>query len=94
MLKWLKKLWRNKKGVSLAGGIIGALVGILVSVLIGVIVVQNLISSQTQSGWSASANTTWTTLQSNIWVAFTLIVIVPVIMGAVIILAYVRQIGT
>jgi len=87
------RLWRDKRGIGMQAGIIGALVGILVSILIGIIVVQSLITSQTQAGWSAVANTTWTSLQANLWVAFTLIIIIPVIMGAVVILMYVRQIG-
>jgi len=79
--------------VGMKGGIIGALVGMLVAILVGIIVVQALVTSQTQAGWSASANTTWASLQSNIWVAYALIVIVPVIIGAVVILGYVRGIG-
>jgi hypothetical protein len=74
-----------------SGGVIGVLVGIMVSLLIGIIVVQSLITSQTQAGWSASANSTWATLQSNLWVAMTLLVIIPIIVGAVIILSYVRR---
>jgi len=62
----------------------------MVLMLIGVIVVQSLVSSVDQSGWSASANTTWNTLQSNIWVAFTLLVILPIIIGAVALLAYIK----
>ena len=93
MFKHLKKLWRNKKAIGMQAGIIGALVGILVSILIGIIVVQSLVTSQTQAGWSTTANSTWVSLQSNIWVALTLIIIIPVIIGAIVILTYVRQIG-
>ena len=95
LTEWISRLqlWRDKRGIALGAGIVGALVGILVMILIGIIVVQSLVSSQTQAGWSATANTTWASLQSNIWVAFTLIVIIPVIIGAVVILQYVRQIG-
>jgi small-conductance mechanosensitive channel len=71
-------------------GIIGVLVSMMVMILIGIVVVQALVSSQTQAGWSAQANTTWSTLQSNIWVAFTLLVIIPIILGAVAILGYLR----
>jgi small-conductance mechanosensitive channel len=71
-------------------GVIGVLISLMVMMIIGIVVVQSLISSQTQAGWSASANTTWTTLQSNIWVAFTLLVIIPIIIGAVAILGYLR----
>lgn len=93
MFKLLKRLWTNTKAIGMQLGIIGALVGILLSILIGIIVVQSLVTSQTQAGWSATANATWTALQSNIWGAFTLIIIIPVIIGAVVILQYVRQIG-
>ena len=74
----------------MGAGIIGVLISLMVMLLIGIIVVQALVSSQTQTGWSAAANTTWTTLQSNIWVAFTLLVIIPIIIGAVAILGYLR----
>jgi len=74
----------------IGAGIIGVLISLMVMLLIGIIVVQALVSSQTQTGWSAAANTTWTTLQSNIWVAFTLLVIIPIIIGAVAILGYLR----
>lgn len=71
--------------------VVGALVGIMVSLLVAIIVVMELINSQTQAGWSADANTTWTALQTNIWVAISLLVIVPIIIGAVLILSYVRR---
>lgn len=93
MSKLFKRLWQDRKAIGMQAGIIGALVGILVSILIGVVVVQSLVSSQTQAGWSATANSTWLALQGNIWVALGLIIIVPVIIGAVVILQYVRQIG-
>lgn len=72
-------------------GIVGLLIGIMVTLLVGVIVVTNLVGSITpDSTWSASANSTWSTLQANIWVAFTLLVIIPIIVGAVAILGYMR----
>jgi len=88
----IKRFLEDKRAMAtLGGGIVGVLVGIMVSLLIAIIVIQNLISSQTQAGWSLTANTTWTTLQSNIWIAVGLLVIVPIIVGAVIILSYVRR---
>lgn len=90
MLERLETLLRDKKAQANAG-IVGTLVGIMVSLLIAIIIVMNLINSQTQAGWSTTANSTWTTLQSNIWAALTLLVIVPIIIGAVIILSYVRS---
>ena len=74
----------------MGAGIIGVLISLMVMLPIGIIVVQALVSSQTQTGWSAAANTTWMALQSNIWVAFTLLVIIPIIIGAVAILGYLR----
>lgn len=73
--------------------VVGVLVTLMVTVLVGLVVVMNIINSQDQGGWSEDANTTWSTLQSNIWVAFTLLVIAPIIIGAVIILSYVRRMG-
>lgn len=70
--------------------IVGSLITIMVLMLIGVIVVQSLISSVDTSGWSAQANTTWASLQANIWTAFTLLVILPIIIGAVALLAYIK----
>lgn len=73
------------------GNVVGVLVGLMVSLLIAVVIVMNLITSQTQAGWSLEANNTWTSLQANIWVALALLVIAPIIIGAVIILGYVRR---
>jgi len=71
-------------------GIVGIIIATLVTMLIGIIVIQSLVSSQTQAGWSLSANNTWLALQSNIWIAFTLLCIIPIILGAVAILGYLR----
>ena len=71
------------------GGVIGVIIGIMVSMLIGLIVINALIGSVSQAGWSAQANETWASLQSNIWVAYTLLVIIPIIVGAVIIMRYI-----
>ncbi len=83
----LSKLLHNKKA---AGGVIVALISMMVMILVGIIVVNALVSSQTQTGWSADANTTWTNLKANIWVAFGLIVVGVIIVGAVAILSYLR----
>ena len=64
-------------------GIIGALVAIIISILIGIIVISTIINSVNTSGWSTEAQNTWQTLTSNIWVAFSLLVILPLIVGAV-----------
>ena len=93
MYKPLRKLWRDRRAITAQAGIIGTLIGLIVTILIGIVITQNIIASQTQSGWSESANTTWTSLQANIWVAYALLVIVPLIVGAVVILGYVRSMG-
>ena len=86
-----KSLCDDKRG-EVGAGVVGTLVGIMVSLLLAIVIVQNLINSQTpDSNWSANANSTWSSLQSNIWTAITLLVIVPIIVGAVIILSYVRR---
>jgi len=69
-----------------ARGIAGIFVGIAVTMLVGLLVIQGVISSVNQSGWSSQANSTWTSVISNIWAAFGLLVIIPLIIGAVIIL--------
>lgn len=83
----LKKFLHSKKA---AGGVIVALISMMVMILVGIIVVNALITSQTQSGWSTDANTTWTNLKTNIWVAFGLVVVGVIIVGAVAILSYLR----
>lgn len=87
-----KSLWEDKRAEGIGAGVVGTIVGIMVSLLIAIIIVVNLVNSQTpDTTWSADANATWATLQSNIWVALGLLVIVPIIIGAVIILSYVRR---
>ena len=73
------------------GGVIGVIIALMVSMLIGLIVINALISSVSQSGWSQKANETWSNLQSNIWVAYGLLVIIPIIIGAVIIMRYIGR---
>ena len=74
-------------------GVVSVLVGIIVMMLIGIITITAVITSQGtggKTGWSTNANSTWTTLQSNVWTAFTLLVILPIIIGAAAILAYLK----
>jgi len=67
-------------------GIGGLFVGIALTMLIGIVVIQGIIGGVNQSGWSSQANSTWSGVVSNIWIAFGLLVIIPLIVGAVIIL--------
>ena len=84
----LARLFRSKKA---AGGVVVALISMMVMLLVGVIVVNALINSQTpDETWSADANTTWENIQTNIWIAFGLIVVGIIIVGAVAILGYLR----
>ena len=74
-------------------GVVTVLVGIIIMMLIGIITITAIIGSQGtggKTGWSTDANTTWTTLQTNVWTAFTLLVILPIIVGAAAILAYLK----
>jgi uncharacterized membrane protein YidH (DUF202 family) len=79
---------KNEKA---AGGVVVALISMMVMLLVGVIVVNALVNSQTPDDtWSADANTTWTNIQTNIWIAFGLVVVGIIIVGAVAILSYLR----
>ncbi|MEM3579217.1 MAG: hypothetical protein QXL54_03215 [Candidatus Bathyarchaeia archaeon] len=66
--------------------VVTAIVGIVIAFIIGLVVVGNLISNVNRSGWSAQANTTWTNLVGNVWTAFGLLVIIPLVLGAVVLL--------
>jgi len=70
--------------------VIGTIVGIIISFMIGLVVIGTLINSVDRSGWSAQANTTWTTLVNNVWTVFGLLVIIPLIIGAVVLLRLFR----
>jgi len=80
----------QKMAKGLGAGVIGILITLMVMMIIGIIVVQALVTATCTTGWSTAAKSTWTSLQSNIWVAFTLLVIIPIIIGAVAILGYLR----
>ena len=67
-------------------GIAGVFVGIAVAMLIGIIVIQAIIGGVDTTNWSQQAKGVWDSVISNIWVAFGLLVIIPLIIGAVIIL--------
>jgi len=88
------RLITNISGSSNSGGtaVVGVLIGIMVSLLVGIIIVIQLVNSQTPDlTWSTTANATWASLQANIWVAFGLLAICPIVVGAIIILGYVRR---
>jgi hypothetical protein len=85
-VKNLKNILANKKG---DGGVVVVLISMMVMLLVGIIVVNSLINSQTpDSTWSENANTTWASVQTNIWVAFGLVTVGIIIVGAVAILSY------
>jgi ABC-type Fe3+ transport system permease subunit len=85
-MKSLKSLRNNKIG---AGGVVVVLISMMVMLLVGIIVVNSLINSQTPDDtWSEDANTTWSSVQTNIWVAFGLVTVGIIIVGAVAILSY------
>lgn len=82
----MKSILANKKG---AGGVVVVLISMMVMLLVGIIVVNSLINSQTpDSTWSEAANSTWGSVQTNIWVAFGLVTVGIIIVGAVAILSY------
>jgi hypothetical protein len=86
MMRGKKRFLANKRG---AGGIVVVLISMMVMLLVGIIVVNNLIASQTpDSSWSTEANNTWADTQSNIWLAFGLVTVSIIIVGAMSILGY------
>ena len=68
------------------GGLAGVFVGIAVAMLIGILVIQAIIGGVDTTSWSQQAKGVWDSVISNIWVAFGLLVIIPLVVGAVIIL--------
>lgn len=88
----LRKFAASKYG---AGGVVVVLISMMVMLLVGIIVVNSLINSQTPDAtWSEDANKTWANVQTNIWVAFGLVVVGIIIVGAVAILSYLNFNGT
>ena len=76
----------NKKGV---GGVIYVLLSLMIMLLVAIIVVNALINSQTpDSTWSTQANATWASVQTNIWIALSLVTVALIIVGAMAILSY------
>lgn len=89
---YVRAFLKDKRAEGVGAGVVGTIIGIMVSLLIAIIIIVNLVNSQTpDTTWTTEANNTWSTLQANIWVAMGLLVIVPIIIGAVIILSYVRR---
>ena len=83
-----KDFKRNKRG---AGGVLFTLISMMVTILIGIIVVNSLVNSVSpDSTWSSDANTTWANTQTNIWLAFGLVVVGLIIVGAVAILSMMK----
>lgn len=81
------RLLKNLRGQ----GVIYVLITMMVTILVGIFIVNALIGSVTPDDtWSTEANTTWTNTQTNIWLAFSLVVIGIIIMGAMAILAIMR----
>lgn len=75
-------------------GVVGVLIGMVVTILISIIVVTSLITSGNQMGVNEGAGATvWNALIDNIWIAFSLLVILPIVIGAVALLRYLGVLG-
>ncbi|MFA5365382.1 MAG: hypothetical protein WC325_09415 [Candidatus Bathyarchaeia archaeon] len=84
-----KRFLSNRKGI---GGVIYVLIGLMIMLLVAIIVVNALINSQTpDSTWSLKANQTWTSVQTNIWIALSLVTVSLIIVGAMAILSYLNM---
>ncbi|MEM3566805.1 MAG: hypothetical protein QXK18_08075 [Candidatus Bathyarchaeia archaeon] len=66
--------------------VVSAIVGIIIAFIVGLIVIGTLINSVNRAGWSAQANTTWTNLVNNVWTAMGLLVIIPLVVGAAVLI--------
>ncbi|MGD0071421.1 MAG: hypothetical protein ABSB71_08095 [Candidatus Bathyarchaeia archaeon] len=87
-----KKLIQFQENHRAIGGVIYVLIGLMIMLLVGIIVVNALINSQTpDSTWSSSANTTWKSVQTNIWIAMGLVTVALIIVGAMAILSYLNM---
>jgi multisubunit Na+/H+ antiporter MnhB subunit len=87
----LRKFQENHKAI---GGVIYVLIGLMIMLLVAIIVVNALINSQTpDTTWSAKANSTWTSVQTNIWIALGLVTVALIIVGAMAILSYLNMGG-
>jgi len=78
------RLWTNKRGM--AGPVIGLVVGmvvVVIAVIVGLILIGQFstISAATNYG-SATANATAAAIFTNVYSAFNLMVIIPIIMAA------------
>lgn len=88
-LQKFKSIKNDRRAV---GGVVYVLIGLMIMLLVAVIVVNALVNSQTPDDtWSASANTTWANIQTNIWVALGLVVVSLIIVGAMAILSYLNM---
>ena len=89
LAQYKQKLLHNRKAV---GGVIYVLIGLMIMLLVGIIVVNALVNSQTpDSTWSAKANTTWASVQTNIWISMGLVTVGLIIVGAMAILSYLNM---
>jgi nitrogen fixation/metabolism regulation signal transduction histidine kinase len=69
-------------GQSKIRAIIAGIVSFEILLLIAFIIIQAIAGSVTRTGWSTTANDTWTALQNYIWIGFGLLAVVPLVLVA------------
>jgi len=79
-------LAKSKKGVVVGGAV--AVVSAAIAIFIGIWIVSLVLTSVNQSGWTAQANTTFTSVQNTTWSAFTLLAVGLIALAASIIFLY------
>jgi hypothetical protein len=63
--------------------IVTGIISYLILILVGIIIVNALlVSAGPVKGWSTSANATWVSVTSYIWIGFGLLAIIPLILVA------------
>lgn len=82
----------NKKGLAVVG-VVGVLLTIAIGLVVGIVVLNSFLGGISQAGWSTAANTTISTLTTNIWTAFNLASILPLIIIAAVMIGAVRMFG-
>ena len=83
-----KRLHRNRKGITMIIlSLVVALVALAILIPVGLMIQSSLTTITKITGMSATANTTVDTVNNNIYSAFNLVAIVPIIAGAAVIIS-------
>lgn len=77
----------NLKRKGITGSVFMVVAG-AIALMVGIWVISLVINSVSQAGWSAAANTTYTTVQSTVFNSFTLLAVGLIVLAAAVIIGY------